>query len=110
MCEEAAILEAWQTYLEDLSKASEPPAHASAALPKAMHLTNLDAEISWDEVTRALAKCRSRKASGADAVPMEVYKLVQNEINPQSNLAIALLNCIRDYTRTMANFSGGPNP
>ena len=56
-----------------------------------------DDQISWTEVSLVLKSMRKGKAAGNDMIPGEIYKLVENETEPSSNLAksmILLLNNI----------------
>ena len=53
-----------------------------------------DEDITWGEITKELKSSRKNKASSYDIIPMELYKLVENEETPTSNLAKSLLKLI----------------
>ena len=53
-----------------------------------------DDVISWTEVSTVLKSMRKGKAAGLDKIPGEVYKLVEMEISPTSNLAKSILNVL----------------
>ena len=60
-----------------------------------------DSDVTWTEVQAVLKKLRKGKAAGNDMIPGEVYKLVQNETIPNSQLSksiLALLNGIYNGT------------
>jgi len=58
-------------------------------------LEGCDDELTWDEVTAALRRTRRGKAAGWDAIPGEVLKLVEDEVEPESRLAAAIWKMIR---------------
>lgn len=53
------------------------------------HIT--DEPIAWSEILVVLKSLRKGKAAGIDMIPGEVYKLVQNELIPTSNMAKSML-------------------
>ena len=53
-----------------------------------------DARVSWTEIKEVLKSMRKGKASGNDMIPGEVYKLVENENEPTSNLSKSILKIL----------------
>ena len=55
-----------------------------------------DSNISWIEVSSVLKEMRKGKAAGNDMIPGEVYKLVENETEPISQLSKSILKILND--------------
>lgn len=53
-----------------------------------------DGPISWTEISSILKEMRKGKAAGNDMVPGEVYKLVENETEPISQLSKSILTLL----------------
>jgi hypothetical protein len=57
---------------------------------------NLNHSIEWEEIINVLKRLKKYKAAGIDGVPVEVYKLVESEVTPTSNLAALICSTIYD--------------
>ncbi|KAF7694625.1 LINE-1 retrotransposable element ORF2 protein [Cucumispora dikerogammari] len=44
-------------------------------------------DLTWTEIVTAVRKLPNNKAEGSDGIPAEIFKLVENEKSPDSNLA-----------------------
>jgi endonuclease/exonuclease/phosphatase (EEP) superfamily protein YafD len=78
----------WRNHFEQLSKKCEHEvnySHIGETDPAIANIT--DSRITWSEIVTELKSTRKLKASGDDMIPSELYKIVENETTPTSNLA-----------------------
>ena len=55
----------------------------------------IDEDISWTEIIDALKRSKKNKAASKDLIPVELYKIVQNEEHCSSNLARSIYKLIK---------------
>ena len=73
--DKTAILNRWAGHFSpDLNRPADINAEAIARLPQVETNTDLDRPASEEEVKKAIKQLSTGKASGADAIPVEVYK------------------------------------
>ena len=55
-----------------------------------------DDQITWSEISSVIKQMRKGKATGTDLIPGEIYKLVENETEPISQLSKSILKLFND--------------
>ena len=93
--ENSEKLEVWATHFESLSLTPTYTGNREQYVVDERIASITDASITWIEVISELKCTANMKASGDDYIPSELYKLVQNENTPESNLAKWILVTIQ---------------
>lgn len=110
------IVSTWLDYYKKLGNDSSGLSHnwiydwtsnvpSFVVLPrKRKKLPNMDSDIQWGEVLRALKHVRPNKAPGMDDIPASIYRLIvvnngsktdEPELGPSSPFAVALFSILR---------------
>ena len=55
-----------------------------------------DVQITWSEISSVTKQMRKGKATGTDLISGEIYKLVENETDPISQLSKSILKLFND--------------
>jgi hypothetical protein len=89
-------LKIWANHFKKLS-VSGPEGAAQSEITEANKEISLitDEPITWPEISSVLKAMRKGKAAGSDLVPGEVYKLVEAEPEPSSQLAKSMLELLK---------------
>lgn len=85
-------LKIWADHFRQLSLSGPNGAEQEEITSSNSDITEItDCPITWTEVSSVLKSMRKGKAAGNDMVPGEVYKLVENETEPNSQMAKSIL-------------------
>ena len=85
-------LKIWANHFMKLSLAGSNGAAQEEITETDKNISEItDCPITWTEVSSVLKSMRKGKAAGNDLVPGEVYKLVENETEPISQLSKSIL-------------------
>ena len=78
----------WRLHFKSLSTICSDEKRLEGIKKPCPRLTEIsDSPILWSEVRVTMAKLRKSKAAGDDRIPIELFKLCENEETPQSSLA-----------------------
>ena len=87
-----ARLGIWTEHFKKLCVAPPPWSAPTGELSSNEVIKDItDSPISWTEIVTVLKSMKKGKAAGNDMIPGEVYKLVENEAEPNSQLAKSML-------------------
>ncbi|KAI4293171.1 hypothetical protein PAPHI01_2445 [Pancytospora philotis] len=87
----AAKIEVWRKHFASLAQLPDSTCLAVGPAGEKSCEAITDKPVTWDEIWFELQRTGRGKATGKDLIPSEVYKLVEKEEQPDSNLAKALL-------------------
>ncbi len=91
------ILNVWYNHFRNLSISESSIDIQNKIIEENKNVSMItDDHIKWSEIVAALKKMRKGKAAGNDMVPGEVYKLVENEPEPESQLAISIYKMLNN--------------
>ncbi|OMJ14738.1 LINE-1 reverse transcriptase-like protein [Smittium culicis] len=87
--EKAAV---WAKHFEELAKdfsgnSRKPTKWKSMCDSQSTYYHECDNSITWNDITKALKSTPNNKAAGKDMIPSELWKLVEEEEVPTTNLA-----------------------
>ncbi|OLY78617.1 RNA-directed DNA polymerase from mobile element jockey [Smittium mucronatum] len=92
--------EVWASHFEELAKDTSGNSRNHIKWVNMMpnikgYYQECDLEIEWEDIKKALNNTPSNKAPGVDGIPSEVWKTVQDEEIPTSNLAKLLYKVVK---------------